>query len=143
MDRPECGYSGSPEHEATLCLCGYRDTCVPYMYFLLRESSVDAGWEERKRRRDGEEVGWMGVLRMERRKEAIEEEGVLGNNLGTLRGMWGPETEGKKKFLCSWWVSQSPKPETLTPLVYESCERQKWRLARPGSDSGQIEQMES
>lgn len=60
MDRLECGYSGSPEHEATLCLCGYRDACVPSMYFLHRDSSVNAGWEEWKRRRDGEEVGWMG-----------------------------------------------------------------------------------
>ena len=55
-DRPQHDYSGSPEHEAH-CVPVDRDAHVPCMYPWPRESSVNAGWEEQKKRRDGEKVG--------------------------------------------------------------------------------------
>lgn len=45
---------------------------------------------------------------MERRKEAIVEEGVLGSSVGTLRGMWGPKTEGKKKLCVPLFLVGEP-----------------------------------
>lgn len=60
------------------------------MYPKSKESSVNIGWEEQKRRRDGKKVGWIAELRMDglqgwgcTGRQATEEEGVLVSNLGT------------------------------------------------------------
>lgn len=45
---------------------------------------------------------------MERRKEAIVEEGVLGSSVGTLRRMWGPKPEGKKKLCVPLFLVGEP-----------------------------------